>query len=472
MKLEKLSLKWQIVGWLLVVIIAILMVTALVNLIFVSDVYQNLRERANDELISEISSSISGKSFSENCVGSDFWRENLSTLCAESYNSIKIIKIGTDEVFFEDTMPTASALNNPVFCDALISKALRNGGRYVERADKINAGSMFIVETVSATDGEVAILVNTMVKPMNFYSNTFQVTFVINAVAILVISVILGIIITSKITKPIAKITSSSKDIVEGKFTYVDNSRGFKEIKELGDSLSAAAKEISKSELLQKELIANISHDLRTPLTIISGYAEFMRDFKDADHTDSIEGILNETKRMSDLVSDVLDLSQIEAGALYHDAPMSITECVNSTLSRFSSLKEQGYSFEFEHDGNVMIKADEKKIMQVIYNLVANAVNYGGADKLVLVRQEVSDGTVKISVTDHGEGIPETALRDVWQRYYKLDREHRRASKGSGLGLAIVKGILENYSSCYGVDSTLGKGSTFWFSFKVFTDQN
>ena len=102
-------------------------------------------------------------------------------------------------------------------------------------------------------------------------------------------------------------------------------------------------------------------------------------------------------------------------------------------------------------------------ILQVIYNLINNAVNYTGAEKLVTVEQTVSNGSVRISVTDTGEGIAKEQLPLIWDRYYKVDKVHRRAMVGTGLGLSIVKQILELHGATYGVSSTIGKGSTFWF---------
>ena len=146
---------------------------------------------------------------------------------------------------------------------------------------------------------------------------------------------------------------------------------------------------------------------------------------------------------------------------------MNLTACIRDAIARFASLEVQGFTVHFNPECEVIIKADEKRVMQVAYNLISNAINYCGEDKAVFVTQEVQDGRVKISVRDNGEGISPQHIKDIWQRYYKVDKEHRRAGKGTGLGLTIVKGILENYSSDFGVDSTVGKGSTFWFTFNV-----
>ena len=110
-------------------------------------------------------------------------------------------------------------------------------------------------------------------------------------------------------------------------------------------------------------------------------------------------------------------------------------------------------------------------ILQVVYNLINNAINYTGEDKYVSVVQSVEGDTVRISVSDTGEGISEEQIPLIWDRYYKIDKVHRRATVGTGLGLSIVKEILEIHNATYGVSSTLGKGSTFWFELKTSDSQ-
>jgi signal transduction histidine kinase len=129
---------------------------------------------------------------------------------------------------------------------------------------------------------------------------------------------------------------------------------------------------------------------------------------------------------------------------------------------------QEGYNIEFIANEDVRVMADSVMILQVVYNLINNAVNYTGEDKRVWVRQSVSGGVVRISVTDTGEGISKEDITKIWDRYYKVDKVHKRATVGTGLGLSIVKGILETHNAVYGVESTLGHGSTFWFELNVF----
>ncbi|MBQ2488113.1 MAG: two-component sensor histidine kinase, partial [Ruminococcus sp.] len=219
------------------------------------------------------------------------------------------------------------------------------------------------------------------------------------------------------------------------------------------------------TEKLQQELIANISHDLRTPLTMITGCGEVMRDLPGENTPENIQIIIDEATRLSTLVNDLLDLSKLQSGALQAQKQVfNLTDSVRAILERYSKLVEQeGFDIRFESKEEVFINADELRISQVIYNLVNNAVNHAGEDKTVIITQTVRDKLVRIEVIDHGEGIPADKLPYIWERYYKVDKEHKRGVIGSGLGLSIVKSILDAHKAHYGVRSTQGKGSTFWF---------
>jgi signal transduction histidine kinase len=143
---------------------------------------------------------------------------------------------------------------------------------------------------------------------------------------------------------------------------------------------------------------------------------------------------------------------------------------IQSTMLRYEKLTQKdGYRIEYEADTSVDICADRTMILQVIYNLINNAINYTGEDKLVRVTQTLSsDGTrVRVSVTDSGAGIPPEQIPLIWDRYYKIDKVHRRAMIGTGLGLSIVKQVLEAHHTTYGVESKVGSGSTFWFEMPV-----
>jgi signal transduction histidine kinase len=161
----------------------------------------------------------------------------------------------------------------------------------------------------------------------------------------------------------------------------------------------------------------------------------------------------------------MLDLSKIDTGG---KAPQkqrfSITETIKHVLGRYSALiAHEGYRIVFEPDGEAFVFADEIMTVQVLYNLINNAVNYTGEDKTVVIRQQITEAKVRISISDSGDGISPEHIPYIWDRYYKLDKVHRRAAVGSGLGLSIVKSALSRHGAAFGVESKLGAGSTFWF---------
>lgn len=133
-------------------------------------------------------------------------------------------------------------------------------------------------------------------------------------------------------------------------------------------------------------------------------------------------------------------------------------------MNRYRKLTEKdGYRIEYSADTDAFVYGDRSRLLQVIYNLINNALNYAGSDKLVRVEQTILDDRVRVSVSDNGEGIPPEKLANIWDRYYKVDRVHKRAVIGTGLGLSIVKEVLEAHGATYGVESRTEAGSTFWF---------
>ena len=285
------------------------------------------------------------------------------------------------------------------------------------------------------------------------------------SVVFVLLSLVFSVYATRRIAKPIAATNKSAKELARKNYDVDFNARGYLEVEELNDTLNYAKTELAATEKLQRELIANISHDLRTPLTMITGYGEVMRDLPGENTPENIQIIIDEATRLSTLVNDLLDLSKLQSGAIQAQKKVfCLTDSITAIFDRYSKLIEQdGFAIEFESREDVYVNADELRISQVLYNLVNNAINHAGDDKTVMITQTVKDRRVRVEVTDHGEGIPADKLPYIWERYYKVDKEHKRGVIGSGLGLSIVKSILDAHNARYGVRSTLGKGSTFWF---------
>lgn len=349
--------------------------------------------------------------------------------------------------------------------------------KFKDKMDMMNmpendeAESLIIVKLLTLDDGtEYVVFLNSMVTPVSATVDTLRVQLIYISVIMIIISLVVAIIISLRVSKPIIKINDTAKKMAQGDYNVEYEEGGYREIAELSRTLNYTARELEKTESLQHEIIANVSHDLRTPLTMITAYSEVMRDIPGENSPENVQVIIDEAKRLTNLVNDMLDISKLQAGVTTLDArEYNLTKGIKSVIDRYSKLVEQdGYKVYFQYsDEDVMVKADEFKIYQVLYNLINNAVNYTGEDKTVIIRQIVNGGIVRIEVTDTGEGIPPEKIENVWERYYKIDKKHKRAVMGTGLGLSIVKNILKLHDAKYGVISKVGNGSTFWFELKI-----
>lgn len=326
-----------------------------------------------------------------------------------------------------------------------------------------NDSVIIYAKTIQLPDGdEYLILLSSSIVPVDSTVETLKVQLWCLTVVMIALSFCLALFISSRLSRPIEKINASAKRLGMGDYDIRFPEAGARETAELAATLNYAAEELSKVEDLRRELIANVSHDLRTPLTMISGYAEVMRDIPGENTPENVQVVIDEANRLAGLVNDMLDLSKLQAGALSLSAEdYNLTEDIREILHRYDKLAD--YSFPFSADGDVFVHADRLKISQVVYNMVNNAINYSGADKTIRITQRVESGVVRIEIADTGAGIPADKLPYIWERYYKVDKSHARAQVGSGLGLSIVKKILDLHGGRYGVSSEEGKGSTFWF---------
>ncbi len=345
-----------------------------------------------------------------------------------------------------------------------------------EEKEKEKDTLIYAKTIIDANDEELTLVLNSIISPVNATVNTLRVQLYYITAFMILFSVILALIIAKWISRPIEAINNSTKMLATGDYSTRFKGTGYKEIAELSDTLNYTAKELSKVELLRQELIANISHDLRTPLTLISGYAEAMRDLPDENNSENAQIIVDETKRLTTLVNDVMDISKLQTGNIsIHRQPYNLTASLSDSVNRMNKLMEMdGYQIDFVSDREVTLSADETRISQAFYNLLTNAINYTGEDKKITVTQTIFPNPaddladwVKIEVTDSGEGIAAEDLPYIWDRYYKVDKTHKRAVTGTGLGLSIVKSILDMHHGDYGVTSQINEGSVFWFTLKI-----
>ncbi len=335
-------------------------------------------------------------------------------------------------------------------------------------APKTNVKS--ILYAINLNNGNYVFL-NTTLEDLNSATALLKKQLIYLILILIVASSIVAIFISRRLNKPILKIISTAREMGKGNFNIKFDKSNVQELDELCDVLTVAASEMNKTEELKRDLLANVSHDLKTPLTMIRAYAEKVRDitYKDSEKREKdLNVIIEETERLNNLVNDLLDLSKIQAG----ECNLNITEYdivknIKEILKRYDIVVEkEGYSFELDMPSSLKVKADKSKIEQVIYNLINNAIEHTGDDLKVKVTVKKQLDSVLISITDSGVGLTEEEKSLVWNRYYKKEKRHKRNIVGSGIGLSIVKGILESHKCEYGIDSKKGEYTTFYFKLK------
>ena len=304
------------------------------------------------------------------------------------------------------------------------------------------------------------LIINASLAPVGATVSIIQRQLIIITVILVLIGFVLSMIVSDWLAKPIVRVT---KDAEQLQF----NGNGYDEAERLAETLTYASREINRVDTMQRDLIANASHDLRTPLTMLKAYAEMIRDLsgdnpvKRAEH---LQVIIEETDRLTALVNDILDLSKLENGKMKLErSTFDMEHRLIDITDRYRGLSDvSGYTFELETDGPAEVCCDAGKIEQVICNLMNNAMNYTGEDKKIFVKMAHTDEGIRISVRDTGQGMDQETLSRIFDKYYRSEN-YKREVRGTGLGLSIVKAILRLHDYAFGVDSTVGVGSTFWF---------
>ena len=485
-KIAGLSIRWKIASYLAIFIAFVLIITWVFQAFLVNVFYEQVKK---GELTD------AGETLGANVESRDLSR--IAHDCAvESAMSVMVYKLGEDA---PKLIANADATGRTglIFADADLmrqcEKAQENGGRYLSRfygaidieeddvsdfstEEKKNMNEAARLTYFSIVTGEsdasYLIVLSAARQPMRSTMSTLHSQLVWSAAVLLVGALIMVLFLHRNISAPLYSMSKAAKQLALGKYDVVFPRQGYRETQELADTLNYATHELSKLDSLQKELIANISHDLRTPLTMIKGYGEVMRDIPGENTPENIQVIIDETTRLSELVNDMMDLSSIQSGVKpMEQLPFDLTQTIEEIMHRYDTfVHHKGYKIQVNVNERVWVCADRRMILQVLYNLINNAVNYTGEDLSVTVCQSVSEGRVRVSISDTGEGIAPEQMTSIWDRYYKVDKVHRRAMIGTGIGLSIVKEILEAHDASYGVDSVVGQGSTFWFELPVVSD--
>ena len=294
-------------------------------------------------------------------------------------------------------------------------------------------------------------------------------------ITFLILFLLSGIILiffTEVVYKPLRKITTATEQYASGNMHYELQIDSNDEMGYLAAILSYMAGEIAKSEDNQKKLVANVSHDFRSPLTSIKGFLEAMKDgtIPPELYPKYIGIVLNETERLIKLTNSLLTLNNLNTkGMILEKTDFDINLVIRNTVAAFEhSCIEKKIAVELVLTGNTMpVNADMGKIQQVLYNLLDNAIKFSPTNSIIKIETYEKHNKIFVSVKDNGIGIPKESLKQIWSRFYKTDLSRGKDKKGTGLGLSIAKEIIQSHNENINVISTEGVGTEFIFSLPI-----
>lgn len=471
-------LKHKLIVAFVVAVILLFVFLWIFDLIFLDTVYESIALRDLKNCVETVSENIASEDLNI-LIKHLAYHDNACVLvCDADGNELYSQAVRTDCTIHNISAENRIAYfdkvkeNDGIYKEEIVLEGFNDNYEQIEFEGKVPSDAAGGVKAavyacVAEKDGaEVLVLAEAVVTPEESTRVTWIAMLGIITGMLLLLAALLAAAIARYVARPIAKLTDAAKEISKGNADItISEGGGYREINELQEGLQYAANEVAELEHYRRELIANVSHDLRTPLTLIKGYAEMMRDIPDEARPENLQVVIDEASRLTNLVNEMLDLSKLqESGGGLKLKRFDAVRMLDDLVARHGKLIEHlGYKLEYEHEESAVVYADETKLMQVIYNLINNAINYCGDDKTVTVKEYTRHGNVRIEVIDKGEGIDVNVLPHIWDRYYKSEKSHRRATVGTGLGLSIVKTVMDKHpGGVYGVVTSVGEGSTFY----------
>ncbi len=489
MREHLLSLRGRLILAFALLMVLVLAILWLFQTVWLDDIYRGLKLNELEICANQVERRVDNLD-NVAAVTDEFAKEY--TVCISAYSITGSSVHKTGNLLSENHVYSFCFIHNIFSADLLnqlYQDASENGGEYLHRTslmsmfrgerptetEKDTGENVIYVKVIPlpADGAEVLLLLNTELLPLESTVTTLRAQLGIISVILFAVAVVLAVFLSHRLSKPLREMSEEASKLALGNYNVNFDGGNCTETVLLSSTLNRAAYELSKLDKMQKDLIANVSHDLRTPLTMIAGYTEAMRDLPGEATAENMQIVIDETNRLTSLVNDMLEVSRYQGGTqVLKPTRFNFTEVIRTTLERYGKLREKdGYTIRFEADRDVFVNADEGRILQVVYNLINNAVNYTGEDKTVVIRQTVvnenGEESVLTEVIDTGIGIAEEDLPLVWERYYKVNDFHKRANMGTGLGLSIVKNILLLHDAEFGVSSKVGHGSRFWFKLKT-----
>ena len=467
LKFDSRSLKAKI-GINFILFAAILMLFLWVTqVLFLNTFYQSMKEKATNNIVRSLENSYEKKD-TDGFIGTvaDLAGNNDVFIYIYSFDGSPLITSNTDASYSRYQPEIQQVYETMV-------RSNTDSASILIRSEDNTRKTLAFGKVLSAKDKPS--LIAYVVSPLFPMDSTIRIlkTQLLWATGVsLLLALILALYLSNRIATPIRSITKSANRMAQGEYGITFRGGPYTELSELADTLTHTSIELEKSTSLQKDLIANVSHDLKTPLTMVKSYAEMIRDLS-GDNPEKrdrhLQVIIEEADRLNVLVSDLLTLSKMQSGAIVLNVKEFDLYNEAETMFMYYKLlmEEEGYIINFTCPEKLSVKGDPDRLKQVFANLINNALKFCGEDRTVNISIQKKGRYALCRIQDHGAGIPEEELPRIWERYYKSSYNMVRSTSGSGLGLSIVREILSLHKVNYGVSSTIGEGTTFWFELEL-----
>lgn len=457
------GLKFKIWYYFVFLIIFIAILMWLFQIVFFNQFYLKFKERE----IRDIGTILVNENKSESFQGNIYRKTNYGSMPVRLFNKGGIAGLSSSVLELSNPDPIDIILfSEPIFFDTEedIFHVVNNPS--VEGSQYMVCG--ILLKTGQTENENIYLYIFSQLSSMDNTASVLKELFVIITIISLIFAIILSFLISSRLVKPITQLTDTAGLLAKGNYDITFEGGVYTEADELANALNYATKELLKTDNLRRELISNVSHEFRTPLTMIKAYAEMIRDISGpnaAKREAHINVIINESSHLANLVNDLLVISKYESGTSEMEfSYLNISEMTMDVVNSFSEIYlNEGYEFISECEENLYAEVDEMKFKQVLYNLIKNAINYTGKNKKVFIILKNAGKKIRFEITDTGNGIPEDQIDKVWDRFYRLNEYKHRVVAGTGLGLSIVKSILKLHHADFGIISSEGNGCMVWF---------
>ena len=456
---KKFSLRTQLIIILLIFVVGILGLTYLFQTTFLDDFYKRSKINTIENAANKISNNITSGNL-ENVIDEISMS---SEVCARV--------VSNDPKYNITKACTLSSIDDNTI-NKIAEDTMKNGGEklfdnLIYMGVDMQRSDIYIYSKMFKTNNQYTmVLVSSIITPLTATISTIKSQYMVIICIVIVMAILLALLLSRFIIKPIKQINNESKNLSKGKYNDEGISFVSSEFSELNNTLKNANEDIQKADKAKKELLGNVSHDLRTPLTMIVGYGEMIRDIEEENNEENINTIIDEAKRLSTLVDDLIDISKLESDNIeLHKQVTSLNELLTSVYHQYEKYCEnQNVKFELKLIDDINVEIDGNRIKQVLYNFINNSLNYNDkVDQIIILGDELVDGKHRVYVYDNGQGVDEKDIDNIWDRYYKVDKEHKRHHIGSGIGLALSRQLLIAHDLNYGVESKAGEYSKFYF---------